>query len=54
MPGPEEDKTCRDEQVAKENPDSTDNPRGMREEGVTGERDCQLMQIFRVTNNVCD
>lgn len=54
MPGPGEHETCRDTQVAKENPDSTDTPKGMREKGVTGERDCQLMQIFRVTMNMCD
>lgn len=36
MPGRGEEKICRDEQVAKENPDSTDTPRGIREKGVIG------------------
>jgi len=54
MPGPGQDKTCRDEQLATENPDSTDTPRGMREKGVIGESDCQCMQIFRIKLNVCD
>lgn len=46
--------TCRDEQVAKENSNSTDIPRGMRLLGNYWERNCQLMQIFRIKWNVTE